>query len=76
MKLASLKVIQGHLPVARLFRYNSSDICATIYKIATDSSLHGPSMTAEHLVSKAFILQSSYMLLIQVQICVLYCAYR
>ena len=35
----TLNDLEGHSPVASLFRYNPSNICAAVYTISTDSVL-------------------------------------
>ena len=37
--LVTLNDIEGHSPVADLFKCNSSNICAVFYRFSTDSAL-------------------------------------
>ena len=48
--LLTLNDLEGHCPVAGLFKCNPSNICAVFYKISTDSASRGPSATAGLLV--------------------------
>ena len=43
--LVTLNDLEGHSPVAGLFKCNSSNICAVFYQISTDSVLARPSAT-------------------------------
>jgi len=45
-----LNVLQGHLPIASLYKWNFSYSCATFNKISTDRASRGPSAIAEFLV--------------------------
>ena len=46
----TLNDLEGHSPVAGLFKCNPSNICAVFYQISTDSASRGPSATAGLLV--------------------------
>ena len=48
--LVNLNDLEGHFPVAGLFKCNPSNICAIFYQISTDSASRGPSATAGLLV--------------------------
>ena len=48
--LVTLNDIEGHSPVAGLFKCNPSNICAVFYQISTDSASRGPSARAGLLV--------------------------
>jgi len=50
----TLDDLEGHSPVARLFKCNSTNVCATSRTVLTDTSApRGPSATAELLVVNA-----------------------
>ena len=51
--LVTLNDLEGHSPVAGLFKCNPSNICAVFYQISTDSTSRGPSATAGLLVCNA-----------------------
>ena len=48
--LVTLNDLEGHSPVAGLFKWNPSNICAVFYQISTDSASRGLSATAGLLV--------------------------
>ena len=48
--LVTLNDLEGHSPVAGLFKCNPSNMCAVFYQISTDSASRGPSATAGLLV--------------------------
>ena len=49
--LVTLNDLEGHSPVAGLFKCNPSNICAVFYHISTDSASRRPSATAGLLVN-------------------------
>ena len=51
--LVTLNDLEGHSPVAGLFKCNPSNICAVFYQISTDSASRGPLATAGLLVQMA-----------------------
>ena len=53
--LVTLNDLEGHSPVAGLFKCNPSNICAVFYEISTDSASRGPSAIAGLLVSNIVI---------------------
>ena len=49
----TLNDLEGYSPLASVFKWNPSNICAAFYTISTDSWSHGSSALAEILVSSA-----------------------
>jgi len=49
--LVTVNDLEGHSPVADLFKCNPSNICAVFYQISTVSASRGPSATAGLLVT-------------------------
>ena len=60
--LVTLNDLEGHSPVAGLFKCNSSNICAVFYQISTDSTSRGPSATAGLLVVLHAIVRLQFVL--------------
>jgi len=48
--LMTLSGLQGNSPIASLFKYDFDYSCAAVDKISNDSTMRGPSTTAELLV--------------------------
>ena len=53
--LVTLNDLEGHSPVAGLFKCNPSNICELFYQISTDSASRGPSATAGLLVFLTYV---------------------
>ena len=59
--LVTLYDLEGHSPVAGLFKRNPSNICAVFYQIQLTACSRCPSVTAGLLVSLVIIVQPTTM---------------